>query len=501
MVATPSSARPARRPPHAWFGAVVTLYVVLWTLVPTLVASAPPLDVVEGYAFGRAGLLVTHEHPNLPGLILAALRHATGDTGWPAYLLSAGAMAAALILVHRLGRDVMGEPGATTGAALLFGLFYFQWPVPEWNHNVAQVPLWAAVCLALWRAVHDGRPHWWLWLGLAAGLALWAKHAAVVLLGLAVLYVLAEPAGRRQLRAGGPWLAAVVCALIVAPQVAALASADWAPLAYAAERTTEADAGSPWSFLLAQIADHAVMLGIAAVVAGLAWRAGDRMRPGTAPKARRFLLVFGLGPVLGTVAGAAVLGAGLRDMWGMPMANLSGLLLVIAVPGLATAAAARRIAITGGVVTALVAAGYGLHIALAPLYRDAPHRENWPGARFAAAAHDVVVNAAGAPMTAVAGPGWLAGLVILDTPATYAPTGPAAGSHRLGARNDARGPVLALGAAARAPDDGPFAGYTAVDRGSLRLAWTTWRDRPPVRVPYAVLVRTDRTTAVAPPVR
>lgn len=486
----------AGRPPHAWLLAAVALYVALWTLVPAVIATAPPLDVAEGYAYGSAGLLVTHEHPNLPGLLLAALRRLTGATGWPAYLLSAGAMATALMLVHRLGRDLLGEPGATAGAALLFGLFYYQWPVPEWNHNVAQVPLWAAVCLLLWRAVHDGRRRWWLLLGAAAGMALWAKHAAVIVLGLAALYVLAEPAGRRQLRTAGPWSALGLCALIVAPQIAALATANWAPVAYAAARTSEADAGSPWSFLLAQIADHTVTLLIAAIVARVGWRAGSRTRPRVTRAGRRFLLVFGLGPLVGTVMGAFLLDVGLQDMWGMPMVNLSGLLLVMALPGLATRAAAQRIVVTGAAVTTLVAAVYGAHIALAPLYRDEPHRESWPQDRVAAAARDAVADAASRRPTAVAGPAWLAGLVILDAPARYRPTGPVAGSLQVGGPSRSDGVILALGGAIDAERESAIPTHVAIKRGTLRIAWTAWAERPPVRVSYAVLVPSRRKAGV-----
>jgi hypothetical protein len=175
------------------------------------------------------------------------------------------------------------------------------------------------------------------------------------------------------------------------------------------------------------------------------------------------------------------------------MMNLSGLLLVMLVPGLATPTAARRIGWAGGAVSVLVAAGYGAHIALAPLYREAPHRESWPQDRIAAAAREAVADAADAPAAGVAGPGWLAGLVILDTPATYRPTGPAAASPRLG--GGARGgPVLALGTR-RPPTRGALSGYTTIDRGALRVAWTQWRDRPPVTVPYAVLVRSDAPAA------
>src|SRR5262245_54861144 len=62
--------------------------IVAWTLAPALTHSAPPLDVVAGYMWGREWVLATYEHPALPSWLLEASRLLTGSVGWPAYVVS-----------------------------------------------------------------------------------------------------------------------------------------------------------------------------------------------------------------------------------------------------------------------------------------------------------------------------------------------------------------------------------------------------------------------------
>ena len=53
----------------------------------------------------------------------------------------------------------------------------------EFNHNVAQMPFYAAVILALWRAVTRGGLHWWAMLGAASAIGVQAKYSFGVLSG------------------------------------------------------------------------------------------------------------------------------------------------------------------------------------------------------------------------------------------------------------------------------------------------------------------------------
>jgi len=133
------------------------MQALVWTLVPALTHSAPPLDVVEMLVWGREGVVATYKHPNLPGLLLEAVRRLAFDALWPAYAVAQACVVASFIAVYLLGRDLLGSSRALAGTLLLTGIFYYSWPTPEMNHNLMQMPLWAWTCLALWRSVQGGR--------------------------------------------------------------------------------------------------------------------------------------------------------------------------------------------------------------------------------------------------------------------------------------------------------------------------------------------------------
>ena len=80
-------------------------------------------------------------------------------------------------------------------------------------------------CAALWTfaratlAPPDEALRWWLATGLASGLGLMSKYTMGVFALSALVWLLSTPARRRLLRTPGPWLCAVVAALLFAPNV------------------------------------------------------------------------------------------------------------------------------------------------------------------------------------------------------------------------------------------------------------------------------------------
>ena len=271
------------RPAHA-IAVLCVAQALVWTLAPALTHSAPPLDVVEMLVWGREGVVATFKHPNLPGLLLEGVRRLSFGALWPAYALAQACVVASFVAVYLLGRDLLGPGRAVAGTLLLTGVFYYSWPTPEMNHNLVQMPLWAWACLALWRSVQGGRIAWWLLLGVFAGLSLWAKYSSGLVLAAAGLWMLADAQARAQLVRIGPWAALAVFALVAAPQAAFLVGTDFLPLDYALARAGSGRAGGPLSFLLTQIADHAVFL-LMALTAGLFGKGGVPVEPGRGARA------------------------------------------------------------------------------------------------------------------------------------------------------------------------------------------------------------------------
>ena len=86
------------------------------------------------------------------------------------------------------------------------------------NHNIGLMPFWAAALATGWCAFEGGGLLQWALFGVAIGLGLWAKYAILhLVIPLAVVFFIV-PQWRRQTLTPGPWLALLVCAVVVAPQ-------------------------------------------------------------------------------------------------------------------------------------------------------------------------------------------------------------------------------------------------------------------------------------------
>src|SRR5258706_11278473 len=135
--------------PVAILALICILQVIMWTSAPALTHWAPPLDTVESYLWGREWVWGTYKHPSFPGWAVETSYVLTGATGWPAYLMSQIMIVTAFVLVFLIGRDLFGSDLrgsqlALGGVLLLTGIYYYSLSTPEFNHNIGQIPLYAA---------------------------------------------------------------------------------------------------------------------------------------------------------------------------------------------------------------------------------------------------------------------------------------------------------------------------------------------------------------------
>jgi 4-amino-4-deoxy-L-arabinose transferase-like glycosyltransferase len=400
--------------PAAGLGLLCAAQIGLWSAAPLLGNDAPPLDVAEMYAWGREGVVATFKHPNLPGLVLDAVRHVIPGAFWPAFIVSQIFIAATFVCVFALGRELMDDRRALAGALLLTGVAFFSWPTPEFNHNVAQMPLWAGIALMLWRASSGGKLWHWALLGALGGLSLWAKYSSGVFLLFAFVWMIWDARARQSFKTPGPYLALVTFAAFAAPQIQWLIAHEFQPFAYAARRAQRGGLGEALEFLPVQIINHLPMI-LMLWAAGLF---GKAVADAPAPPERRalqFLLLMGLGPVLLTGIVGALTGSGLKTAWAAPMFNLSGLLAIALLSSRFGPQALKRIAIGAGILLVLVPALYLTQMRAGPGLTGRPVRGNWPQAEvslvLAQAWHR---ETGGAPLSIVAGDIWTASLISLD---------------------------------------------------------------------------------------
>ena len=420
-----SQQRPPRVPSLVWVAAA--LYLLAWTFLPPLLASSFPLDVVESLTWGREWQWGYYKHPPLAPWALHLFWLAFGRAG--PYLLSQLCIATTLWFVWRTGCRLMTPERTFIGTVLTMGVVFYTRPALEFNHNIAQMPLWAALGWSLLAALQNGRLGQWLLLGVLAGLGMLTKYSVAILLACLGLYLLLSPA-RRVLRQPGPWLALALALALFAPHFYWLRQTDWLPMAYASNRAA-ADAGSDGPrlsaviFLGTQALNHLPMALIVLVAVLGARRALRLPFPQTPPVTERwrlhtdwpaYLLTLALGSGLLVTMLGLLVGLRLRDMWGVPMWAFSGLLVAASLPTAWLAPMRPRLLRGLGVWLVLISLLTGAYLAYGAQWRHRAARSDWPAEALGAQAQATWRALAHCPLDTVAGDYWLAGLVVVASP-------------------------------------------------------------------------------------
>lgn len=410
-------ATPAILEPAQLLAYVALVSALAWTLVPAIANLAPPLDVAEGYMWGREWPLLTYKHPAMPAWIIEASRVMTfGAIGWPVYLVSQLFVVATIGIVFLLARDHVGGERALLAALPLLFFEHLSWRSPEFNHTIAQLPFWSAVALFAWRAAERGTWSAWICLSLAMAGGMYAKLSHGLIVVVAALWLLYDARSRRQLATPKPWLAGVLGLALIAPIALWFVRNGLQPLDYARSRAAEPSATA--AGFLARAALTAVpMLAMLALLAVAARRDGDEPGQPADRLKRRFAVVLTLGPLLLSLLAAGISGSGLRTTWAAPVLTLLPFLLVVALPRLDMPAKSRGVAAAVGILIVAVAVGYGARLFLARPATDGPTRVNWPErAISAAAAAAWSKETGGKPLRIVAGDTWPAGLAAIRHP-------------------------------------------------------------------------------------
>lgn len=394
------------------------IYFLIWSIVPAFLASSVPIDVGEGINWGSEWQLGYYKHPPFSSWVLFSFYKLFGHLG--PYLLSQLYVILTLVLVYLLGRKFLPQALAFLGSLLTLAVLYYTYPSLEFNHNVAQFPVWAGLYLTFYNAIIRGKLSDWLWFGVIGGIGMLTKYTVIFLLIPMAIYLLL-PKQWPLLKKPQPWLAAIVMIAIFSPHLYWLVTHDWLPLSYAGGRSEEADEMSSifaghlsWiRFIGAQITAHMPLLIMLLLSYKLLLKVSDYKKQWS----KNLALIWYLwaAPVLVLIAMSLIFGLGLRDMWGMPMWSLSGLIAVSFIAPKAQAIASRKIKLAMAVWLVLVTVLMIIYVGMGDKLRHKPSRMQWPEQEIAAQALSTWQSISSCPIDSVSGDRWLGSLVAMNT--------------------------------------------------------------------------------------
>jgi 4-amino-4-deoxy-L-arabinose transferase-like glycosyltransferase len=322
-----------RAHPGRAFAGFTALHAAVWTLLPALLYPNLPLDLIEALMYGREWQLGYDKLPPLPWwLVEIAYRLVGHDFAY--YLLAQIAVLTGFAFVFMAARALVGGVGALVAVLIVDGLHYLNYTAAKFNHDVIQLPFWALAGFAWHRALRSRQLADWLLLGLAVGMSLWAKYFVVVLVAPMLAFALIDREARKVLATPGPWIAAAVALIVMAPHLIWLVRSGFLPLGYAEHRAVLPRgwydhiwhplqfAFGQWFFLLPSLA----------IATPLFLPRRGESRP---PEYRadgfdyRIVTWLAFGPLATVLAMSAVSGRGTVAMWGYPLWLFLGTWLVM----------------------------------------------------------------------------------------------------------------------------------------------------------------------------
>jgi len=349
------------RRPAAAFAGFLVLHGIVWTALPALLYANLPLDVIEALTLGREWQLGYEKLSPLPWWMVEAVYEVFG-TDTAIYALSQAVVIVTFVAVWKTARPLVGATGALGAILIIDGIHFFNFSSVKFNHNVVEMPFWALAGFAFHAALRQGRLRHWILLGLALGLAWWAKYFMVILAVPLGLFMLFDRDARRRLAEGGPWIAAAVMLLVMAPHLVWLVQQHFTPLSYAESRLAPPRGAldhllRPIEFVGGQLF---FLLPTLLIAAPLVWppaTAAPRAEPGADAFDRRIVSLLAFGPAAAVFAMSLLGGRGTVAMWGYPLWLFLGLWMVMfARPALDRVRFGRIAALWAGVFAVLAVA-------------------------------------------------------------------------------------------------------------------------------------------------
>jgi hypothetical protein len=318
-----------------WLAAL--MQAVLWLLVPALFYAGPPGDVPNVLAVGHEFQLGTYLGPPLAFWLAELVFELSGRSLVGVYALSQISIVVTYWAVFALGCSIMGAQHAALAVLLMVGIAAFTVPTPDFGPVILTMPLWAIILLHYWRAVGERRRAYWLPLAVEIGLLLLTTYVGLILVGLLVLFTLANKRARAALASYDPAIAAVVAGIVTAPHLIWLADSGGELMPVLGRlRTPEAVVGNLIAWLrqigLIFVA-HAGSVVLIAMVAGWPWPRREPapviVRPPIDDFARHFVYFFAVAPAFAGTLAAVLIGWSGPVGGIAPLVILSGLLVVV----------------------------------------------------------------------------------------------------------------------------------------------------------------------------
>ena len=137
----------------------LSVHLVLWTVVPTLVNQNLPLDTIEALAWGSNLDWGFNKHPPASAFFVEIFYQLFGAQDWSYYFLSQIFVIISFYFVFKLSNEFLNNLKLSLISVLILeGIYFYNFTTPEFNVNVAQLPFWTITIYFTWKVLNKKEP-------------------------------------------------------------------------------------------------------------------------------------------------------------------------------------------------------------------------------------------------------------------------------------------------------------------------------------------------------
>ena len=399
------------------------VYLAAWTLLAAFLPLSMHADSVEQVVWSQTLQWGYYKHPAMPSLLLHGLNYLfSGPSMGLTVFAAQGSNIVSMIYVWLLARCLLPHKLAITAVLITSLIAYYNFRAVIFNHNTVSYPFTAAALYYFYCALHrPERFSMWLFLGIAAGLAMMTKYSAILVLASFFIYVLSQRLWTNPLVTRGLLISTVVFMLVISPNIFWLIDHDWLPFTYLSGQLNAP--GSRLELISKFFTNLLVMrLWFALLAVYILSRISPKLtiaEPLTSPgviEARSFLLAMQFTPLILGMLPLLVNGNALDISWVSAYFLPTGILLVHCVFRRydATQLLKNTQWLVWGIQAVILLIFFGFQVAC-DAYLGIDARTNYPSKQLANTALAIWQTHQKQPLTIVIADDWLGGNIMLHT--------------------------------------------------------------------------------------
>ncbi len=310
----------------------ITVHMVLWTVVPTLVNQNLPLDTIEALAWGSNLDWGFNKHPPLSAFFSEVFFRIFGSQDWAYYLLSQIFVIISFFVVFKLSNELLNNLKLSFISVLLLeGIYFYNFTTPEFNVNISQLPFWALTVYFTWKIFKKDEPHVLdlILLGIFAAAGFLSKYLFLYLLiSIDLLFAYLIFIVKEKKFQFTYLISFEVFLLILIPHLVWLSNNDYVTITYGLSRTGAEDSQiinhiiNPVLFILKQIG---ILIPFFVICILLVKKL--KLKINLKDKKLLFLIFINIAPIVLMVVTSIITGSKIRTMWMTPFYLFIGLLI------------------------------------------------------------------------------------------------------------------------------------------------------------------------------